>query len=80
MTIHGAIGGTGILSPEFVAEAMGMSLPHSALCPSGTMAWKVMARRSSLALTEMVTAGRTLADADGVGRDPSLGLGSDDDD
>lgn len=47
---------------QVVAEAMGMSLPHSALCPSGTMAWKDMARRSSLALTEMVTAGRTLAD------------------
>jgi putative YjhG/YagF family dehydratase len=46
---------------QVVAEAMGMTLPHSALCPSGTRAWKDMARRSSHALMELVRAGRVMA-------------------
>jgi len=46
---------------QVVAEAMGMTLPHSALCPSGTQAWKDMARRSSHALMELVSAGRIMA-------------------
>jgi putative YjhG/YagF family dehydratase len=47
---------------QVVAEALGLSLPHSALCPSGTDAWKDLARRSSLALMEMAGSGRTIGD------------------
>lgn len=35
---------------QVVAEALGMALPHSALCPSGEPVWKDLARRSALAL------------------------------
>jgi len=42
-----------------VAEAFGLSVPHSALCPSGELAWFEMARRSALALLALAQAGRT---------------------
>ncbi|MEZ5275804.1 MAG: YjhG/YagF family D-xylonate dehydratase [Opitutaceae bacterium] len=45
---------------QVVAEALGMALPHSALCPSGTNAWKDLARRSSEALMAMHRAGDAL--------------------
>jgi putative YjhG/YagF family dehydratase len=38
---------------QVVAEAFGMSLPHSALCPSGEPIWLDMARRSALALIRL---------------------------
>lgn len=38
---------------QVVAEALGMTLPHAALIPSGSEAWRDMARRSALALMEM---------------------------
>jgi xylonate dehydratase len=40
---------------QVVAEALGMSLPHSALSPSGEAIWLDIAHRSSLALKNMVT-------------------------
>ena len=39
---------------QVVAEALGMTLPHSALCPSGEPVWLDMARRSALALVNLV--------------------------
>ena len=39
---------------QVVAEALGMTLPHSALCPSGEPVWLDMARRSALALVRLV--------------------------
>ncbi len=47
---------------QVVAEGFGMSLPHSALAPSGEPIWLDMARRSALALLRMAADGRTLAD------------------
>lgn len=44
---------------QVVAEAFGLSVPHSALCPSGELAWFEMARRSALALLALAQAGRT---------------------
>ena len=38
---------------QVVAEALGISLPHSALCPSGEPMWLDMARRSALALLRL---------------------------
>lgn len=38
---------------QVVGEALGMSLPHSALAPSGHPIWTDMARRSSRALLEL---------------------------
>ncbi len=38
---------------QVVAEALGMTLPHAALAPSGSEAWRDMARRSALALMGM---------------------------
>lgn len=38
---------------QVVAEALGIALPHSALCPSGEPVWLDMARRSALALMEL---------------------------
>ena len=38
---------------QVVAEALGMTLPHSALAPSGSEAWRDMARRSAFALMTM---------------------------
>jgi putative YjhG/YagF family dehydratase len=39
---------------QVVAEALGMTLPHSALCPSGEPVWLDMARRSARALVGLV--------------------------
>ena len=47
---------------QVIGEALGMSLPHSALSPSGAEIWKDMARRSASALLEFEKAGRTLRD------------------
>jgi putative YjhG/YagF family dehydratase len=47
---------------QVVGEALGMSLPHSALSPSGAAVWRDMARRSALALMALESQGRTLAD------------------
>ncbi len=38
---------------QVIAEALGMTLPHAALVPSGSEAWRDMARRSALALMDM---------------------------
>ena len=47
---------------QVVAEALGLSLPHCALVPSGEAIWLDNARRSALALLNMKAAGTTLAD------------------
>lgn len=49
-------------SAQVVSEALGLSLPHSALAPSGEPIWLEMARRSALALLRMEALGLTLAD------------------
>ncbi|MCY3781954.1 MAG: YjhG/YagF family D-xylonate dehydratase [Chloroflexi bacterium] len=47
---------------QVVAEALGLSLPHCALVPSGEAIWLDNARRSALALLNLKAAGTTLAD------------------
>jgi putative YjhG/YagF family dehydratase len=47
---------------QVVAEALGLTLPHSALCPSGEPIWLDMARRSALALIRLAASGTTLRD------------------
>ncbi|MGK0184334.1 MAG: putative YjhG/YagF family dehydratase [Verrucomicrobiales bacterium] len=42
---------------QVVGEALGLSLPHSALMPSGSAIWKETATRSALALMAMEQAG-----------------------
>lgn len=44
---------------QVVAEALGLALPHSALCPSGSGLWRDLARRSALALLALDRAGAT---------------------
>ena len=44
---------------QVVGEALGLSLPHSALAPSGHPIWLDMAKRSALALLQMIAAGTT---------------------
>jgi putative YjhG/YagF family dehydratase len=44
---------------QVVGEALGLSLPHSALAPSGQAVWLEMARRSGRAVLEMLRAGVT---------------------
>jgi xylonate dehydratase len=44
---------------QVVAEALGMSLPHSALAPSGQPVWLDMARRSARALVQLAKRERT---------------------
>ena len=46
---------------QVVGEALGLSLPHSALSPSGEPVWLDMARRSALALLRLTAAGTPLA-------------------
>lgn len=46
---------------QVVAEAMGMSLPHSALSPSGEPTWLDMAHRSALALLRLTAEGIPLS-------------------
>ena len=45
---------------QVVGEALGMSLPHSALAPSGHPIWTDMARRSARAVLQMETTGLTM--------------------
>jgi len=47
-------------SSQVVGEALGLSLPHSALAPSGQPVWLDLARRSARALLEMVRQRLTL--------------------
>ena len=46
---------------QVVAEAFGLTLPHSALIPSGEDVWYDMGKRSALALLHMKTMGISLA-------------------
>jgi putative YjhG/YagF family dehydratase len=45
---------------QVVAEALGLTLPHAALAPSGQAIWRDMARRSARALVAMAADGRTV--------------------
>ncbi|OYP37740.1 YjhG/YagF family D-xylonate dehydratase [Rhodopirellula sp. MGV] len=47
---------------QVVAEALGMTVPHAALAPSGLPIWTQMARDSADASMQMVANGQTLAD------------------
>ncbi|MFO0950937.1 MAG: YjhG/YagF family D-xylonate dehydratase [Isosphaeraceae bacterium] len=47
---------------QVVAEALGMSLPHTALSPSGQPVWREMARRSAAALVAMAARGLATRD------------------
>jgi len=47
---------------QVVAEALGMSLPHSALAPSGQKIWLDMARRSAMALVLLHKSGLRMKD------------------
>lgn len=47
---------------QVVAEALGLTIPHAALCPSGQPIWLDMARRSANALVGLAQAGKTLGD------------------
>ncbi len=44
---------------QVVAEALGMTLPHAALAPSGQPIWLDMARRSGRAVRQMIVRGMT---------------------
>jgi putative YjhG/YagF family dehydratase len=46
---------------QVVAEALGLSLPHAALAPSGQPVWLDMARRSARALVALAARGMTAA-------------------
>ncbi|GAB4465419.1 MAG: xylonate dehydratase YagF [Armatimonadaceae bacterium] len=47
---------------QAVAEALGLTLPHAALAPSGQPIWREMARQSATALMELETRGITTGD------------------
>ena len=47
---------------QVVSEALGLSLPHTALAPSGQAIWRDAARRSARAVLSMEVAGRTMQD------------------
>jgi putative YjhG/YagF family dehydratase len=47
---------------QVVGEALGLSLPHSALSPSGAPIWRDLARRSALAVMQLERAGVTTGD------------------
>ena len=47
---------------QVIGEALGLSLPHSALAPSGQDIWKDMARRSARAVIELERRGVTTRD------------------
>ena len=47
---------------QVVGEALGLSLGHSALAPSGQPIWREMARRSARALAELHARGTTVRD------------------
>src|SRR5207245_4358573 len=44
---------------QVIGEALGLSLPHSALAPSGQPIWTDMARRSARALVSLAARGVT---------------------
>lgn len=47
---------------QVVGEALGMTLPHAALAPSGADIWKDMAKRSALAMLQLQERGMTTSD------------------
>lgn len=47
---------------QVIAEALGLSLPHSALSPSGADIWRDLARRSAVAMLDMEQRGVTTRD------------------
>jgi putative YjhG/YagF family dehydratase len=47
---------------QVVAEALGLTLPHAALAPSGQPVWRDLAVRSADAIVALADAGRTTAD------------------
>jgi putative YjhG/YagF family dehydratase len=47
---------------QVVGEALGLSLPHAALAPSGHPIWRDMAKRSARAVLAMIAAGSTTGD------------------
>ena len=47
---------------QVVAEALGLTVPHAALSPSGADIWRDMAQRSAWALMQMEQQGTTTAD------------------
>lgn len=47
---------------QVIAEALGMTLPHAALAPSGQPIWLDIARRSASALVALDDAGKTMFD------------------
>ncbi|MCF6313233.1 MAG: YjhG/YagF family D-xylonate dehydratase [Verrucomicrobiales bacterium] len=47
---------------QVISEALGMTLPHAALSPSGSDIWRDLARRSALALLHMEKKGLTTKD------------------
>jgi putative YjhG/YagF family dehydratase len=47
---------------QMLAEALGMTVPHAALAPSGQPIWRDVARRSAVALTDAVRTGLRLTD------------------
>ncbi|SFI38614.1 putative dehydratase, YjhG/YagF family [Paenibacillus sp. UNC496MF] len=49
-------------SAQVVAEALGMSLPHAALAPSGQPIWLELARQSARAMQRMAAAGTKTRD------------------
>ncbi len=49
-------------SSQVVGEALGLSLPHSALAPSGQPVWLDMAKRSAIAVLRMIASGQLTRD------------------
>ena len=47
---------------QVIGEALGLSLPHSALAPSGQPIWIDMAKRSATAVWHLLKRGKTTAD------------------
>ncbi len=47
---------------QVVAEALGLTLPHAALAPSGQPVWKAIATRSAEAIVSLAAAGLTTRD------------------
>jgi xylonate dehydratase len=47
---------------QVVAEALGITIPHAALAPSGQPIWRDLARRSARALVEMAARGISMGD------------------
>ena len=47
---------------QVVAEALGMTLPHAALAPSGQPIWLDVAKRSARAVVELERTGKAMRD------------------